>query len=313
MRISSEMRRIGKILVLVFLLLLFGYYIYRHIADFRQIAIVNPIWLLVLIVLFLVNYLFIGLQMDYLIRPLGVKFRRSETFMLSITTAFYNLIMPAKGGMIIRAGYLKKQHGLPYTKFISSLAGTYTITFFISSFIGLISMGLIYNIYDKFNWIISTIFAILFISTILIILLPPRVRKTKYWILNQAFAAMNGWHTVSKNKAAIIACIFATFAGLAITSGSIIVAYHVFGIEINILQAIFLASIGNLTLLIQISPGNLGVTESISVFSATILGIPPLQSLPVALLRRGVQIIALGILGPIFSYILIKKPRLAKK
>ncbi|MFH1289831.1 MAG: hypothetical protein ABIH92_00305, partial [Nanoarchaeota archaeon] len=59
-------------------------------------------------------------------------------------------------------------------------------------------------------------------------------------------------------------------------------------------------------LVIGLTPGNLGVQEAIIVFSAATIGITPAESLSAALLGRAVSLVVLFVLGPIFSYMLVR-------
>jgi len=303
---TSKLKSILSVVVLVVLAGLFIYYLKNHLSDFKQITLINPLWLIPLIALFLINYFFIGIQTKVLLEPLGVKLKNLETYMLSIVTGFYNIITPAHGGMGARAVYLKKKHNFTYTNFLASLAGMYVITFFIGSLSGLISVFAIYKLYAVFNWIIFLVFLGLFIPLTLIIIFSPEFKETKHKFLNQFIKVANGWNLIRKNKKVLFICIFVTIACLFSGVATTLISYHIFGINLSFIQALFLAGIGSVAILISITPGNLGVAEAIAVFSASILGITPTQSLSVAILGRIVQMITLFILGPIFSYKLLR-------
>lgn len=284
----------------------FIYYILSHISDFKQIALINPLWLVPLILLFLLNYYFLGIQTKNLLLPLGVKLKNLEVYMLSIVTGFYNLITPAHGGMAVRAVYLKKKHNFSYTLFLSSLAGIYAISFLVASLFGLISLFFIYQIYNIFNWIVFLVFIGLFLPLLGLIVFSPKFKETKNNFINRFIKVANGWNLIKKNKKVIFVCLFVTLMSLLINIISIIISYHIFGINLSLIQALFLACVASIGILILITPGNLGVSEAVAVFSALIIGITPAQSLSVAILGRIVQMIVIFTLGPIFSYILLK-------
>lgn len=304
---KPAIKKIISISILLAIAFFFIFYVYYHISDFKQIMIINPLWLIPLTVLFLVGYLFISIQTKALILPLGIKLRNLEAYMLSIITGFYNLITPAYGGMAMRAVYLKKKHGFPYTTFLSSLAGIYVISFFITSLLGLISLFFIYQLYHIFNWIILGVFLALFLPLSFLIALSPQFRETKNKFINRFIRVANGWNLIRRDRKVISVGIIVTIIGLIINATSLMISYYVFGINLNFIQALFLTCITNLTILFIITPGNLGITEAVAVFSALILGLTPAQSLPVAILGRVVQMIVMFTLGPIFSYILLKK------
>jgi len=296
--------------ILTILLVLFVKYLLNHLDDFKQIALINPLWLIPLIAIFLLNYFFISIQTKVLIEPFGIKLKNFEVYMLSLVTGFYNVITPAHGGMGVRAVYLKKKHNFTYTNFLASLAGMYVLTFFIGSLFGLISLFFIWEIYHIFNFIVFLVFSALFFPLLGIIIFSPEIKETKNQFINKFIKVANGWNLIRKNKKIVLTCLSVTFASLIVNLFSTILYYKIFGININFIQSLFLNSFGTISLLIQITPGNLGVSEALAVFSASILGISPTDSLSVAILGRIVQMIVLFILGPIFSYRLLKhKPK----
>jgi len=125
---------------------------------------------------------------------------------------------------------------------------------------------------------------------------------------------MNGWNLIRKNKKILSASIVIILTQILISCISTIISYHIFGIDLSFSKALFLTSIGSLSILIQITPAGLGINEIIAVFSGLIIGITPAQSLSVAILGRIVGMIIIFTLGPIFSYILLKhKPKKNKK
>jgi len=303
-------KKIISISILILIVALFIYYIKNHISDFSQIKLINPFWLIPLILLFLLSYYFTGLQTKHLLIPLGIKLKGFEAFAISIITGFYNIITPTHGGMVIRALYLKKKHGFSYTNFLSSLTGIYVINFLIGALLGLISLIFIYINYNIFNRVILLVFLGFLIPTLFITIFSPKFKETKYNLINKIIRVANGWHLIKNNKKVILIAIITTIGTLLTSIISTMIAYHIFGIELSFIKALFLASIGFLSIIISITPGNLGIAEAIAVFSALIIGITPAQSLSVAILGRIVQMMVMFTSGPIFSYILLKhKPK----
>ena len=303
-------KKFFSFLILVIILALFINYIYHHTGDFKQISLINPLWLIPLITLFLLNYFFIGVQTKVLLFPLGVKLKNLEAYMLSILTGFYNMITPAHGGMGVRAVYLKKKHEFSYINFLSSLAGMYVITFFTASLFGLISLFYLYKVYEVFNWIILLVFAGLFLPLLFLIVFSPKFKETKNNFFNKFIKVANGWNLIRKNKKVVYTCLFVTLISLLINTILTILSYYIFGINLSFIQALFLTCIASIGILFLITPGNLGIAEAIAIFSALILGITPAQSLSVAIFGRIIQMLVLFTLGPIFSIILLKhKPK----
>ena len=125
--------------------------------------------------------------------------------------------------------------------------------------------------------------------------------------VNKISRIMNGWHLIKNNKKIIFSIIIFSLLQLLISSYMLYLQFKVFGIDIPFISAVFITSITSLSILISITPANLGIQEAITVFSALTLGISPAQSLSAALLGRVIQMIVLFVLGPIFSYVLFKR------
>jgi len=225
---------------------------------------------------------------------------------LSIVTIFYNTITPLKGGLFVKAGYLKKQYKFSYTHFIAMWSGIYVINFFIGSLIGLISMYFIYKDYNIFNLPIFLIFLGFFIPLLFVILFSPKFPETKNKWLNRFINVLNGWNLIKTHKKVIFAVSAITLLQMLLWVLGTIISYNIFGIELTLSKALFLGSIGVLSVLIAITPAGLGINEAIAVFSALIIGIEPAQSLAVAILGRVIGLLWILTLGPLFSYILFK-------
>ena len=140
-----------------------------------------------------------------------------------------------------------------------------------------------------------------------IIIFSPRAPYTKYNWINKFVKVINGWHLIREKKRVIFTVTLLSCTQLLLSSFMLYLQFQVFGFHISFINALFLSSLGSLGILIAVTPANLGISEAIAVFSALTLGIPASQSLSVALLGRVIQIIVLFILGPICSYLLLKK------
>jgi len=302
-----------SIFVLILTVVLIVMYIKNNFHLFKDLRIIKPGYLIVFPIFLLIQYFLISKQTQIILRHLNVNLKNKEIYQLSIVTGFYNLITPFKGGMASRAVYLKKRYNFSYTNFLATLSASYVIAFLISSLIGLITAYLTYLQTKAFNLIISLIFLITFMVMMSIILFSPNIKETKNDFLNKFIRVLTGWNIIKKDKKLILkTCIIFLFE-LLITSLVFYLQFKVFGWNIGFIGALFLSSISYIGILISITPAGLGISEAITVFSALTLGISPVQSLSVALLGRTISIVVLFILGPIFTYKLMKNENNTKE
>ncbi len=305
-----------KILGIIVLLALLAWLIYYGISnyeEFKQISIENPLLIIPLVILFVIGYIPVSIMTYYLLVPLNIRLRKKESFALSIVTGFYNLITPFRGGMAARAVYLKRKYNFPYTNFLATLTASYVLTFFIASVIGLTAITTIYFSAGIINYFILTIFTGIFVILGTVIIFSPKIPLSKYEFVNRFINVLNGWNLIKNDKKVVSIISISSIFQLLLGAFSIYLQFKVFGIDANISTSLFLAAISSLSLLISITPAGLGINEAILVFSASTLGITPIQSLSAALVGRLVSMIVLFILGPIFSYSLIKKGAQSEK
>lgn len=303
-----KLKKILGILTLSALIALATFYLKNNLTEFKQLSVQNPYLIILLIILFILSYIAISAITIVLLKPLGINLNQKESFSLSIITGFYNLITPFRGGMAARAVYLKKKHNFSYTNFLSSLAASYVLIFLVAGISGLLSSYYIYKTSSQIYPIIPAIFLITTLSMSFIIIFSPKFKETKYNFLNKFIKVVNGWHLIKNNKSVIAKTIFLSLSQLILSSLMLYLQFRVFGININYFSVLFLSSINAIGLLIAITPAGLGISEAITVFSALTIGISTAESLSAALLGRFVSVVVLFILGPIFSYVLLKKP-----
>ena len=294
----------GILLVLIVLAVL---YLRENLNEFGKLRFVSPMIIVALVLLFIFGYFLIGIVTKKLLRPLGVYLGVFESFALSIVTGFYNLITPFRGGMAVRAVYLKKKHNFSYTNFFSSLSASYVLIFLSAGIMGLLSSGIIYLKEDIFSPIVSLIFLGVSLSLLFVIIFSPRMNEGKGFILDKIAKILNGWYLIRKDRGLLFFITIISIFQLLLSSLMLYLQFYVFGIEIDFVKTLFLSSIGLLGLIIAITPAGLGIQEAVAVFSASTIGISPVESLSVALLGRGVSVVVLFVLGPIFSWVLMRK------
>ncbi|MCP4653773.1 MAG: flippase-like domain-containing protein [Candidatus Omnitrophica bacterium] len=297
---------------LLTLVALFIYYLKTNISDFKQLTLVSPYLLIVLIIIFVSRYFIISQISIILLKQLSTRLFYKEAYALSVITGFYNLITPFLGGIAARAVYLKKKHKFPYVNFLATLSASYILLFLFASFMGVISTLLIYLSTETFPLIIFLIFNGIFLVLLFTVILSPKLKERKNKWLNRFIEVINGWHLIKDNKKVVLSVAALLLVQLLLSSLMLFLQFKIFGIDIGFTKVIFLISIGTIGMILTITPANLGIDEAIIVFSASTIGITPAQALAVALLGRAISLVVLFILGPIFSYTLIKSPQKQK-
>jgi uncharacterized membrane protein YbhN (UPF0104 family) len=303
----SRLRLIGSIVVMPLMLAFAVYYLIAHWAEFESLRILNPYLLGGIAGLILVGYWVSGEIARIMLRPLQVRIGVWESFQLAVVTGFYNIITPFKGGLAIRAIYMKRVHDFSYTHFVSSLGGSYVLTFFVTSATGLAAVLYLYLTDQLISIAIAMIFALVLLITLGIIVFSPTVSPSENPILRLLGRIIGGWNHIKADRTVLAYLAAFTIIQVLVGAITLMLQFTAFGINISIAQALFLTSLGSISLFLQITPAGLGISEAILIFSASTLGISTSESFAAAILGRGVNLAVSFILGPLFSWYLIKR------
>ncbi|MBS3172549.1 flippase-like domain-containing protein [Candidatus Woesearchaeota archaeon] len=293
-------------IVLLITLVSVLYYVLTNLDEFEKIRLVEPIYLIPLACVFLFYIFTNGLLIKFIIAPFGIKLGIKEWLGISVLIQFYNTITPFKGGFLAKAAYLKEKHSFSYTDFIATVTGFYIINLFVTSICGLTTILILLYRDNMFSLPIFFIFLITFSILSLIIIFSREFPKSRNKLLNRFIKVANGWDTIKNNRKIIVISLLISLAQLSVSAIGIWVSYNIFGVDLGFVKSLFLQSIITIGSLIAITPGALGITETIQIFSASILNVSASQSLTAALTFRLISSVIILTIGPIISYKLIK-------
>jgi uncharacterized protein (TIRG00374 family) len=296
-----------SILIITFFIFLALIYVNNNLPDFIEIIsriTISSLWKIFLIAILIFIFLLTSATLfKALLQPFKIPLSNKEAFGLSVVTRFYNLITPFRGGAAARAIYLKKKHDFPYVHFLATLSAIYILIFLVSSITGIFSMLILP---EKNNLILLalSLFAIFLLA---ITIFSPKIKERKNKWLDRIIKVVNGWNLIKNNKRIITITLIISILQIFLSAINNLIAYQIFGITISIPAALFISAISSLSIIIAITPGNLGIGDAINVFTANLIGIPMTEAIAATILLRAVNLVIIFILGPIFSYKLIKK------
>ncbi len=309
MELKKKWISIALLLISIFLI---GVFLYQNSQVFDRLENLNPIPLILIALMFISSLYVNGLCFKILTQPFKIDVK--EHFSLSISTSFFNLVSFFSGGMGVRALYMKKKFNLKYSDFLASLFGNYAVILLVNSAIGLIVFVIIYLKFQIFNLVLVLAFSAIFLSTVFCMTIRNFHFGFDNFFTRNVNKMIEGWKKIIRHKGMVYK--LATFVVINLLLGAITnwIAFRSIGINLDFTSVLYLSVITTLSVFtLNITPGQLGITEGLYVISGNILGIPNEQSLLVSLLIRAVNITILAILGPISNMILLKKVQLSKK
>lgn len=302
----KKISRWGRTLVLVGFLLFLGEIFWQERRNFAGLSFASP-WLLLPLFLTEAGILVTnGFVLRQLMLPFNISLTVKEWLGLAAVTSAGNYLAPLVGGPTFRAIYLKKKHHLAYTDFLSSLAGIYILVFFTNSLVGLVTLGLVYIIDGQSSLLISFVLGLIFLSLLLIILFSPQVGESPLPIIKNICRVINGWHRIRKERRIMAAVVFAALMNIFLAAAAGTLEYAILGSSISPEKVVLITIVSMLALLINLTPGALGIRESLAIFSASVVNIPPYLVLATSLLDRLVSLVASLACGS-YAYAILKK------
>jgi uncharacterized membrane protein YbhN (UPF0104 family) len=116
----------NKIKNAIFILVLAASLVYLYfkgprLQSFRN---VNVLEIALLLALSFLGYLALGLSFRVLLRIFDVSLTFKEWFGLTVVNTMFNYYLPARGGTVVKAYYLKKKYGLSYPHYAALMAAS---------------------------------------------------------------------------------------------------------------------------------------------------------------------------------------------
>lgn len=298
-----------SIAILIFLIAWCGIYVKNHINEFKIISQISVKFTLILCLLSLTIISLRGYFTKILLEPFKIDLKLREWFGLSFVSTMGNYLVPFRTGAAFRAVYLKTNYDFSYSSFLSTMAATYILNFFFNSIIGMGSIGLIYAKYKMFNIPVFLFFSIAFLILLVIITFPLKVSSNRRRFLKSINNIINGWCRIRTNRLLIRNLSFLLLLNAILFLLSINFAFKAFSISLPLIKCLLISAFHSFSILISITPGSLGISEGVIVFTSKLFGISPVESLVVAGLIRAITLFWVLTLGPIWSYFLITQKR----
>lgn len=275
----------------------FFWYLLENLDDFKVLLKLNPALLLVIAAGHIGTVAANGWFVRIILRPFGKLIASRESFFISLLSTIGNYFTPFRGGAGVRAIYLKKKHSLSYSDFLSTLSGNYIIVFLLNSLAGLIALLVLREraSVSAFLTVLITLLAV-FGGSLLVATfgLPSKVfrRFKDHAVVGRLTGILNAivtsWNKIVANRWLVWQLLGITLFNFGLMIIMTKAAASALGFAISWWGVILYSSLGSLSLLLSITPGSIGIRESIFIFSSTAIGLSTEQILAMAVVDRGV-------------------------
>ncbi len=233
------------------------------------------------------------------------KFSFVHGVYITVLSAVGNFFGPLLGGASIRAVYLKKYHNLPYSKFTATLMGYYMMLFMANAALAIISLILLPKTHQTSLLLIFFSMWLLALIALMFIKLPKREKFANSGIVSSKLGSSiikilydveEGWQLLIRNKQLLIKMTGLALLSLSATLFISFIEFQALHISYNFAALGLYTSLVAVSLLVSITPGAIGIRESMLILVSTTLGITNAEIIQVAVIDRGVHFLLLAVL-----------------
>lgn len=308
------MKKYSSKLITLLFVVAFAYYGLTNKDSFSALSNVTIVSMLLIALgrclMFLSNGLFTKWTAEAFTRKLTV----GEGTYVGILSAIGNFFGPLLGGASIRAVYLKKVHNLSYSKFTSTLMGYYLILFTANALCAISALVFIDTSAQRNLLLTVFIGWFLILVAMMFIKLPKkekaeRISSKKIFnrLVKIVYEIEDGWRTISSNKKLLVRLATLAIFNFAAILFMSFIEFRALNIGITLPSLVLYTSFISVSLLISLTPGAIGVRETMLFFISSTLMISAAEILQVAVIDRGVNFILLLILFAITRSKRLKK------
>lgn len=309
---SSVKNRISAFITLL-VILLFAWYAWENSEIFDSLRQVS--WMMLGLILFgrLVVFVSSALFTKWSIELFARKIGLGEGIYVAVLSSVANFFGPILGGAGLRGVYLKRNHGLSYSQFASTLMGYYIVLFTFNSIVSIIALTMVPASNQTYALMVFFFAWLVLMLALSAVRLPGRILKRHYenriagYVVKVIQDVEQGWRRILGDRRLMIRLIL---VALISYSGSVIMfaaEFTALGIQFSLPALLLYTSIVTATILVSFTPGALGIREALLLITQVTLGIGVMEIIEISLLDRVVNF------GLLFVLLLVVRHSKAKK
>lgn len=290
------MKKTFKLLFFCIVIIALYFTFERHPDAWNALGNVSTNMFCLLLFFSLLTLVILAYGQNKIFNIIGLNQNAVEWLGLSFIASFYNLIVPFKGGSIMRSVYLKNKYVLPYSSFLMYLIkqALYMFTaslIMLASAIQLVNLdlGLVSSLVLSVSIVTVVIFLYSFEGKLLRLL--GNIKKIKINVFFTGFSAI----------------IFSSFLFFIILRAiTLYLSFEAIHYPVLFFECLLIAPLLNISNLISILPGNLGVKEFLMGGGFILLGHDYSYAVLASLVDRGALMMMVTIVAIFFKYLLYK-------
>ena len=248
-------------------------------------------------------------QLDLFLENFGLKLGLAELVSLTMTSNLGNLVTPARGGTAAVAVYLHRVRGMDLKAFAVIYAGSGLLMTFVNSVVALGSLAFMFLFRGFFHTQLTLWVAAMVALSGYLISYPPSVNWKRGGIIGHICDVINSWHLATKNRRLVLKLTAVSTAAAFLLAASLFFIYRAIGGPLPVLAVLVTSSVGNVTTVVPVIPGSLGIYDLVTIHILQVFDMDPAKSVAATLLFRGflfLWCVPLGAIGFVYLKAVIR-------
>jgi len=272
-QVPSAVKRAAQLLIQFAVLGYIIYYIIAHRAELARLWNLNLSDTIAVFALVAMVNAVRGWELRYILGNLNTNILFSESFYVTVGSALLNYL-PMNAGTLLKARILKKHRSLKYAHFISVMSVTVLLTLLGGGILGLIAITVSGKMSGTDGIVLTAFFLGSAVVPFLILHIPASlIERYRGWVWTALRDLLNGWEQIRKNGWGLLMVFALAVIKLLIAAMRLWVCFNAVGTRITLLGSIIFAVVSNLLMLVNITPGSLGVRELLIAAIAQFTGL----------------------------------------
>ncbi|MCK6440522.1 MAG: flippase-like domain-containing protein, partial [Planctomycetes bacterium] len=275
----SRLRIIASLTLLAIFAGAAWWYLRENWDEVARLRIAKPIWLIPIIAGFIAIFFLQAIVSQGMLRVFSIHMPFNESMRLSNATTLLNFLLPAQGGMGLRAIYLVKVYRCPLIDFVSMTGALAILSILLNTGLGFVAMLWIALSGGPFDIVIAGVFAAILCSVLGGVAALPRLTSLKRLRGTKVERLMNGLNAVKASRRELVPVLYAIVGqSLAAVIGYYSI-FSAFGLSFDAPSAIVLLASASVGGLFNFTPGAIGFQELAGMYLATIFPTSPAETL----------------------------------
>jgi uncharacterized membrane protein YbhN (UPF0104 family) len=265
-------------------------YVYRHASDFQVLAHLPVRFLLGLFAIAAASVICNGLYIKFALQAFQVDLPAREWLSLTVATSLLNYVTPLRGGMVVRAVYLKAHYRFGYVDFLSTLSAMYLMYILLYALLGLAGLVLLWEQDAGGDRVVFALLVVAATTAALLMFLPVRLPRWQVFPLRQLAQIFDGWTLLRRKRATLRKLMGTTLVFALLSVLEVKLAASAVGVALSWPAVLLYSSGQNLAVLASLTPVALGIAEAVSIYLGATLGYDISQALMIQALLRVVPL-----------------------